>query len=542
MTAAFIADIRRCADIDQGHNGVLRLFADSYGLQALLAYRLGRYLLRAGRRYYLWPLLLLCWPIYYVLSRCARVAYDIRLELSADIGPGFYIGHFGAIRARRCRIGANCSIGQLTTISAAADGRGPVIGDRVWIGAHTQIVGPHRIGSDATVGAGSVIQGDIPARSLCLGNPARLVRHNYNNRRILRLREAVAYPDHGDRDDLPLVSVIIPAYKAAAYIHETLESVFCQTYHNFELILINDGSPDTEEFERAIAPYRDRIVYIRQENRGPSAARNAGIRRARGEYLAFLDSDDAWYPTCLAAQIELALSRQPPCDLVYSDVLIYPDSQQRHYRISSTSGSHPSPETALRRAAESHGGGIRYSEICPSIGPVTFESLLREDCQAPTSCTMVRRQAAISAGLFDENLRRAEDYDLWLRIAHRASNMAYAREVLGKNRVVPGSLSQDNMKMLEGLVDVLRKLSTSLELSASERSALQNKLATAKAQVDLERGKASLLDGKYDQALASLRAAGSLLANTKLRLAQLGLKFAPRLTRAIVGAWLRGKG
>ena len=72
---------------------------------------------------------------------------------------------------------------------------------------------------------------------------------------------------------------------------------------------------------------------------------------------------------------------------------------------------------------------------------------------------MVRRQAAISAGLFDENFRRAEDYDLWLRIAHRASNMAYAREVLGKNRVVPGSLSHDNLKMLEGVVDVLRKLS-----------------------------------------------------------------------------------
>jgi tetratricopeptide (TPR) repeat protein len=154
---------------------------------------------------------------------------------------------------------------------------------------------------------------------------------------------------------------------------------------------------------------------------------------------------------------------------------------------------------------------------------------------------MVRRQAAISAGLFDENFRRAEDYDLWLRIAHRASNMAYAREVLGKNRVVAGSLSNDNTKMLEAVVDVLRKLSKSLDLSPSERSALQNKLADAKAQLDLERGKAFLLDGNYDQALASLREAGSSLASTKLRLALLGLKVAPRLTRAIVGAWLAGK-
>ena len=151
---------------------------------------------------------------------------------------------------------------------------------------------------------------------------------------------------------------------------------------------------------------------------------------------------------------------------------------------------------------------------------------------------MVRRQAAISAGLFDENLRRAEDYDLWLRIAHRASNMAYAREVLGKNRVVPGSLSHDNMKMMEGMVDVLRKLSQSLDLSASERSTLQNKLADTKAQLAWERGKAFLLDGKYDQALSSLREAGSPLPSTKLCFARLALKVAPRLTRAVVDAWL----
>jgi glycosyltransferase involved in cell wall biosynthesis len=355
------------------------------------------------------------------------------------------------------------------------------------------------------------------------------------------MKDAVAHSKHAGRDTLPLVSVIIPAYNTAPYIHETLESVFRQTYRSFEVILINDGSPDTEEFERAIAPYRDRIVYLRQENRGPSAARNTGIHRARGEYLAFLDSDDVWYPTCLAVQVELALSRQPSCDLVYSDVLVYADSRQYGRNNSSTSGSLTSREPGMRRVAKYHGGAIRFSEICPSVGAVTFESLVREDCHAPTSCTMVRRQAAMSAGLFDENLRRAEDFDLWLRIAHRASNMAYGREVLGKNRIVSGSLSHDDMKMLEALVDVLRKLSKSLDLSPSERLALQYKLAVAKAQLDLERGKTFLLDGKYDQALASLSQARSPLANTKLRLALLGLKVAPRLTRAIVGAWLAQK-
>lgn len=352
------------------------------------------------------------------------------------------------------------------------------------------------------------------------------------------MRQVGSYSNHADRDDLPLVSVIIPAYMAAAHIHETLESVLRQTYRSFEVILINDGSPDTEEFERAIAPYRKRIVYIKQENAGPSAARNAGIRRARGEYLAFLDSDDVWFPTCLAAQVELALSREPSCDLVYSDVLIVSDSQQHRHLIPPTAGSLPPSEPAVRRAT----GAVRYSEICPSNGAVTFESLLREDCQAPTSCTMVRRQAAISAGLFDENLRRAEDYDLWLRIAHHASNMAYGREVLGKNRIVPGSLSHDNLKMLQAVVDVLRKLLKNLDLSAGERSALQTKLADTEAQLDLERGKTFLLNGKYAEALSSLGEARSHLSGTKLRFALLGLKIAPRLTRAAaVGAWFATK-
>jgi serine O-acetyltransferase len=192
MTTAFMADVRRWIEVDKGHSAMRRVFADSYGRQTLFAYRLGRWLLCAAHRYHLWPLLPVCWPVYFLLSRCALEAYDIRLELSADIGPGFFIGHFGAIRVSHCRIGANCSIGQLTRIGAAADGRGPVIGDRVWIGAHAQIVGPYRIGSDATVGAGTVLQGDIPEGGvLCLGNPARLVRRNYDNRRMLRLSEEV---------------------------------------------------------------------------------------------------------------------------------------------------------------------------------------------------------------------------------------------------------------------------------------------------------------------------------------------------------------
>jgi serine O-acetyltransferase len=185
MTSAFIADVRRCADKHPSRKALGRLLADNYGLQALLAYRFGRWLLRAARKFYAWPILPIGWPLYYLLSRYVRVAFDIRLELSADIDPGFYIGHFGAIRVRRCRIGANCSIGRLTDIAPAGNGPGPVIADRVWIGSHVQIVGSYRIGSGATVGAGAVVRQDIPEAALYLGNPACVVMRNYDNRNIL---------------------------------------------------------------------------------------------------------------------------------------------------------------------------------------------------------------------------------------------------------------------------------------------------------------------------------------------------------------------
>ncbi len=185
MSNAFCADMLRCADKDGIHGSCLRLLAGNSGLQALLAYRLGRWLLSARGKYWLWPVLPACWALYYLLSRYAHLVYDIRLELSADIGPGFYIGHFGAIRIRRCRIGANCSIGRLTDITPAPGGPGPVIGDCVWIGAHAQIVGNYRVGCGATVAAGAVVRRDVPEAALCLGNPGHVVMRDYDNRNIL---------------------------------------------------------------------------------------------------------------------------------------------------------------------------------------------------------------------------------------------------------------------------------------------------------------------------------------------------------------------
>src|ERR1700675_1256078 len=101
----------------------------------------------------------------------------------------------------------------------------------------------------------------------------------------------------------PRVSVIIPCYNTARFVAQALESVFAQIYSDYEVVVVNDGSPDTVELERVLAPWADRIVYVKTDNNGLAGARNNGIRVARGEFIALLDSDDAYDLNYLDAQI-----------------------------------------------------------------------------------------------------------------------------------------------------------------------------------------------------------------------------------------------
>lgn len=189
MSSAFIADVRRYCN----RRGLTLMHGVSAyisypGLQALFAYRIGRKLLQARRRIYLWPLQPFGWLLYFLTSRYARLAFDIHLDLSADIGPGLHIGHFGNIRIEHCKLGAHCSIAQSVHVRPRTATEGPVVGDRVWIGAHAQIVGAYVIGAGSTISAGGIVQKDVPENTLCLGNPARVIIRNYDNRAILGIK------------------------------------------------------------------------------------------------------------------------------------------------------------------------------------------------------------------------------------------------------------------------------------------------------------------------------------------------------------------
>jgi glycosyltransferase involved in cell wall biosynthesis len=302
------------------------------------------------------------------------------------------------------------------------------------------------------------------------------------------------------------VSVIIPAYNTAKYIRETLDSVFAQTFRNFEAIVINDGSPDTDELEQALAPIRERVVYLKQENQGPSAARNTGIRQARGEYLALLDSDDCWLPEFLASQLKM-FDETPSLDVVYCDAQRFGD-----------------PAFAGKTCMQTN----------PSNGPVNLNSLIREQCAPVASCTVARRQMVVEAGLFDESFRRCEDYDLWLRILYRGGHIGYQKKVLGRYRSRPGSLSQNAIKMSRAVIAVCEKTAGTMVLPEETRALLRRQMAEAQAHVHLQTGKMFLASGHFDRAKDSFQKANCFFHRAKLKLAILGLQFAPHFTRLAV--------
>jgi glycosyltransferase involved in cell wall biosynthesis len=311
---------------------------------------------------------------------------------------------------------------------------------------------------------------------------------------------------------VPSVSVIVTAYKVAPFIAETLDSVFAQTLEGFEVVVVNDGSPDAAELERALAPYMLRVVYVVQENRGAGGARNTGLRVARAPLVAFLDGDDLWEPSYLEEQSKEIEARG--LDLAYTDALLFGDSPL---------------------------AGRTYMETAPSEGEVSFLSLIRGDCNVITSGVVARREAVFRAGLFDETLRNAQDFELWARLAHGGARLGYQRKVLVRYRCREGSLSGDAQNRLAREWKVTRHIADAYKLSERERAEVERMLTRQQAAVDLERGKTLLGEGRFAEARACLASARRVLGGWKLTAALLLLKVAPRLLLKLAGGRLHTK-
>lgn len=187
---------------------------------------------------------------------------------------------------------------------------------------------------------------------------------------------------------MPLISVITPAYNAEKTIRETVESVLKQTFSDFELLIINDGSQDsTLDIVSSISD--PRIKVFSYPNAGPQKSRNRGVDLAGGEYVSFLDADDLWTPDKLEAQLK-ALQANPQAAVAYSwTEYIYEDG--RYFR--------PGPQF-------SYSGDV-------------YARLLLSDFVGSGSNPLIRKQALIAVDRFDESLPAAQDWEMWLRLAAR---------------------------------------------------------------------------------------------------------------------------
>jgi teichuronic acid biosynthesis glycosyltransferase TuaG len=272
----------------------------------------------------------------------------------------------------------------------------------------------------------------------------------------------------------PLISVIIPAFNAAAFIAETLQSVQAQTFTDFEVIIVDDGSTDeTAAIARRFCGVDSRFFLIQQANLGVSAARNAGILQARGEWLAFLDADDVWLPEKLGRQMAL-FRADPGANFLFTNHFFW-DGQRDL--------------------------SVCYRENRPLPEGDTARRLV--DCNVYGVCSIVVQRALFDrAGIFDSALDSCEDWDMWLRLSEHGIRARGIREPLVRYRRWPGSLSHQKMKMAQCDVLVLGK-NLAATRRAELRPAYRCSLNFARAKLELARAR-RLLDATPDEVPAAI--------------------------------------
>jgi glycosyltransferase involved in cell wall biosynthesis len=234
-----------------------------------------------------------------------------------------------------------------------------------------------------------------------------------------------------------LVSVIIPAFNAEKYISETIDSVLNQSFRSFEIIVVDDGS--TDRTADIVRQFGNHVKYIRQENSGPSKARNTGIRHASGEYIAFLDADDLWTERKLELQVGF-LESHSDVGMVFADMMVF--NEERLLKESSlrTKGNH-FYETLVAERDGFHDPFLR---------------LIKTNF-IPTGSVVLRKSCLEKVGLFDETLSSAEDRDMWMRISILCK-IGFVPQVLMRRRVHNQNISKDLFKDVRSTIFVMKKL------------------------------------------------------------------------------------
>lgn len=231
----------------------------------------------------------------------------------------------------------------------------------------------------------------------------------------------------------PLVSVIMPAFNADRYIAGSIQSVIDQTYGNWELIVVDDGSTDrTAAIVRTFSANDTRVRYVFQENQRLGKARNTGVTNATGPWIAFLDSDDLWMSEKLALQVGMLEATN--ADIIYTDGFIFPDDD-------------PSLETRT------------LSVICGRIEGAKMLDLLLMHNSIPVLSVLMRRETFDKAGPFEESppFHGSEDYDFWLKAARQGAVFYGMGEKLVRYRRHSAAMTNKNSNWLRPTLPVVRR-------------------------------------------------------------------------------------
>ena len=215
----------------------------------------------------------------------------------------------------------------------------------------------------------------------------------------------------------PRVSIITPTFNRADFIGTAVDSVLAQTFSDFELLIVDDGS--TDETVSVLEPYLAdrRVRYFNQPNQGQSVARNRGLAEADGELVCFLDSDDAWLPDKLEQQVAL-MDRHPDVDIVHGDEI----------------------------DIDEHGREVSRKNMPRFSGMIARELLA--DNSVSINTVMVRKRCFEEMGGFSESRRVADDYDIWLRFSARY-RFLYVSAFFGFYRVMSNQISSDKRARFE---------------------------------------------------------------------------------------------
>lgn len=245
-------------------------------------------------------------------------------------------------------------------------------------------------------------------------------------------------------ENTPIVSVIMPVYNGQAYVRAAIDSVIKQKFPNWELIVVDDGSTDgTFEVVRQIARTEPRIKLFRQKNSGgPASPKNQGIKKARGEFICFIDQDDLYNVEKLGTEVEILLEN-PECDVIFGDMLVFNDGQRPE-----TGFRYLGPEW-IKRAADFLERKENNVYCCTN----DFYSFMSSEVTSVTTQTvMIRRKVLMEQeGPFDETLRVSDDIDLWFRLAKKYC-LFYIDKILAYYRRHKHAVTSSKVATHEGFI------------------------------------------------------------------------------------------